>query len=324
MYAMEMIHGVRLITETCLNIEGGEKVMIVAYGDEDLKLASLLASEMKAARAEVAIVIVEPSREKEPPPFLSEAMKMVDICISLGDIDYGHTEARKMAPLLKYAYIPPIMSRCIRKSTILRDDLLEVESRTEWLAKEVSKAKQARIVSSAGTDLWLDIEGRKGIPIHPIFRKPGHFAILPFYAEVACAPVEGKAVGTYVVDGSIWGHESIERIPKEPIFWQVEKGRVVKMEGGADAQEIEKALSGFDENAWSIGELGIGTNPKLPTRLTGTKLDDALFGTVHLALGRNISLGGSQRSLIHIDFLCTNIRLELDGKTYIENGHLLR
>lgn len=319
---MEMIRGIKLITETCFQITKGERVIIVAYGDEDLKVASLLAAEMKAAQAEVGIVIVEPPKEIEPPPFLAEAMKKVDVLISLGNIDYGHTMARKEAPSLKYAYMPTIMMRAMAELNFQSEDLLEVEKRTEQLAEVVSKAKEAHLFSAAGTDLILDIEGRRGIPIHPIFRKPGHLAIIPFYAEVAVAPVEHKARGAYVVNGNIWGHPSLECIVKDPIYWEVQNGKVVDIRGGKEANLLRGTLPKFDENAFYIGELGIGTNHKLPNRLTGTKMDDAIFGHVHIALGRNMALGGTQWSQIHVDFLSRDIKLELDGKTIIENGCL--
>src|SRR3989339_1721021 len=106
MYPMELMSGVKLITSTCFNIRGGEKVIIVGYSDEDMKVAALLAADMKAAKAEVAIVAVEPPKNVEPPVFLAEAMKNVDIMISFGDLDYGHTLARKEATSLKYAYVP--------------------------------------------------------------------------------------------------------------------------------------------------------------------------------------------------------------------------
>ncbi len=317
---MEMIRGIKLITDTCLQITKGEKVIIVAYGDEDLKVAFLLAAEMKLAQADVGIVIVEPPKEIEPPPFLAEAMKKVDVVISLGNIDYGHTMARREAPSLKYGYMPTIMMRAMAELNFQSEDLLEIEKRTEQLAEFVSKAKEAHLLSAAGTDLVLDIEGRRGIPIHPIFRKPGHLAIIPFYAEVAVAPVEHKTSGTYVVNGNIWGYPSLECIVKDPIYWEVENGKVVDIKGGKEANLLRDALPKFDENAFYIGELGIGTNHKLPNRLTGTKMDDAIFGHVHIALGRNMALGGTQWSQIHVDFLSTDIKLELDGKTIIENG----
>lgn len=320
---METDRGIELITNTCLQIKKGEKVIIVAYDEEDLKMTSLLAAAMKVAEAEVGIVIVDPPQAIEPPSFLAEAMKKVDLVLSLGDIDYGHTVARKEAPSLKYAYMPKVMMRALGRLNLEPEDILEVEKRTEHLAEIVSKAKMAHLSSAMGTDLVLNLKGRKGIPIHPVFRKPGHLAIIPFYAEVACAPVEREARGTYVVNGNIWGHPDLECIVNDPVYWEVKNGRVVDINGGKEAALLREMLPTFDENAFYIGELGIGTNHKLPNRLTGTKLDDAIFGHVHIALGRNMALGGTHWSQIHIDFLSMDIKLELDGKTIIENGRFL-
>lgn len=320
MYPMEIMNGVRLITETCFAIKGGERVIIVAYSDEDLRVAAVMAADMRTAGADVATVITEPPKAIEPPPFLAEAMKKVDILISLGDVDYGHTMARKEASLLKYAYMPAIMSRAMTQLEFQPGDLFDIKERTERICEAVSRARVARVTSPAGTDIVFDITGRMGVPIHPVFEKPGHLAIIPFYAEVACAPVEATAEGTYVTNGSIWGHASMECIVSEPLYWTVNAGRVVDLRGGKEARLVRDALAAFDDNAWSIAELGIGTNHKLPAEITGTKLDDAILGHVHVALGRNMSLGGNQWSQIHVDFLSMGIKLELDGQTIIENG----
>jgi leucyl aminopeptidase (aminopeptidase T) len=323
MYPMEIINGVKLVTQTCLEVRKGLKAIIVAYGDEDVRLASLLAAEMQEQGAEVGIVIVPPPKAVEPPAFLAEAMKKVDVLISMGEVDYGHTLARKEAPSLIYGYMPAVMRTMMGEVTYSPEDLLEIQERTETLAEAVSAAKEAHITSFSGTDLVLNIEGRKAIPIHPILRKPGSLAIIPYYSEVACPPLERKGHGTYVVNGSVWGHRSMECIVSEPLTWRVEEGKVVAMEGGPEARMILDALAGFDENAWYIGELGIGTNHRLPNRLTGTKVDDSILGHVHLALGRNVALGGNQWSQIHVDFLSMDVRISLDGKVVLENGKIL-
>ncbi len=323
MFPMEVMNGVKLIAETCFEIKKGSKVIIAAYDDEDVALASLLAAEMRYKEAEAAVVIVEPPKAVEPPAFLAEAMKKVDILISMGDVDYGHTLARKEAPSLMYAYVPTVMRLLMSRLDYRPSDLFQIRDRTEKLAEAVSAAREAHITSPSGTDLRLVIEGRRGIPIHPLLRKPGALAIVPYYAEVACPPVEQQGEGRYVVDGSVWGHAAMECIVSRPLTWKVEKGRVVAMDGGPEAQRIMRAMQTFDENAWYIGELGIGTDHKLPDRVTGTKADDAILGHVHIALGRNVALGGKQWSKIHVDFLTMNATVALDGKKVIENGQFL-
>jgi leucyl aminopeptidase (aminopeptidase T) len=48
--------------------------------------------------------------------------------------------------------------------------------------------------------------------------------------------------------------------------------------------------------------------------------DDALLGTVHLAVGRNNDIGGKTLSAIHNDLLMTQPSLELDGVRVLEKG----
>jgi hypothetical protein len=52
----------------------------------------------------------------------------------------------------------------------------------------------------------------------------------------------------------------------------------------------------------------------------GTKLDDAILGHVHIALGRNVS-SAEPMEPDTCRLLSMNIKLELDGKTIIEEGN---
>ena len=46
------------------------------------------------------------------------------------------------------------------------------------------------------------------------------------------------------------------------------------------------------------------------------------LGTIHVAMGDNISLGGTVQSGIHIDIVILNVTVKLDGKVILENGQL--
>lgn len=326
MYPMNIAKTVRLINDTCLNIKEGNKILIIGYTDEDFKLASALAADAHAVKAEVGIILVEPPYGKvEPPEFLFEAMKKVDLIITLDQVDFGHTAARKelTEKAISYAYIPDLMNQELTELNIQPQDLLDVEGRTNKIAQLVTNASQARISSSAGTNLEMSIQDRSGIAIQPIFRQPGHFAIVPFYCEVACAPVEDTANGTVVSEGTVVGLPGLNGVLHDPIQWEVEKGRIVDIKGGKEARLLTELLPTLGENADRIAELGIGTNYKMRNVLVGNRRDNAVWGHIHIALGRNTDLGGNQWSPIHSDFLSMNTDLELDGKQIIKNGQLL-
>ncbi len=326
MYPLDISWTVKLIIDTCLRIQPGHRILIAGFTEADLKLASALAARARAAEAEVGIVLVEPpTRKVEPPSFLAEAMKKVDFVITLGLVDFGHTETRKeiTSQGISYAYIPDLMNQELIDLNIHPQDLLDVTERTLVMAESVSKARSARITSPSGTDIEIDITERQGLPLHPIFRNPGHFAIVPFYYEVACAPVEYKANGTVVTDGTIVGLPGLNGVLEEPIIWEMEKGRIVNIKGGKKARSLSQLLPSLGENADSLGELGIGTNDRMRNILVGNRRDNAISGHVHLALGRNMDLGGNQWSQIHADFMVMNATVQLDGRPIISEGRFL-
>jgi leucyl aminopeptidase (aminopeptidase T) len=243
----------------------------------------------------------------------------------LGQVDFGHSNARKQATAanVSYFYIPDLMNEELLNLNIQSPDLIHIKERTLALAQMVSEADKARVTSPAGTDLEIDIQGRPGLALQPIYSAPGHFAIVPFYSEVACAPCEGRALGTVVVDGSIVGLSGLNGVVSDPIRWRVVEGRVVEVQGGREASVLAKDLPELGENADCLAELGIGTNFKMRDVLVGNRRDNAIFGHVHLALGRNTDLGGQQWSPIHADFMTRNVKLELDGKPVIDQGRFI-
>jgi len=47
------------------------------------------------------------------------------------------------------------------------------------------------------------------------------------------------------------------------------------------------------------------------------------MGTIHIALGNNVSMGGSINVPIHLDGVIKKPTVFLDGKKLMENGNLL-
>ena len=57
--------------------------------------------------------------------------------------------------------------------------------------------------------------------------------------------------------------------------------------------------------------------------MTGIMLDDeGVFGSVHIGIGSNITLGGNIKAAIHYDLLMWTATIELDGKVILEKGDL--
>lgn len=134
------------------------------------------------------------------------------------------------------------------------------------------------------------------------------------------APIEYTAHGKLVIDltmhhiGRLWS----------PIELTVEKGRVVKIEGGADASILRDYLAVYgDENAYMCpAEASVGVNAKAIVR--GIQREDKnILGSMHFGLGTNIDVGGSIRSKIHMDGVILEPTLYVDGVKRIDEGRFL-
>ncbi|MFO7609964.1 MAG: aminopeptidase [Candidatus Krumholzibacteriia bacterium] len=158
-------------------------------------------------------------------------------------------------------------------------------------------AGSVRLTTAAGTDLELDLTGRRLVSdLHAV---PGAGVNLPC-GEVYCCPVESGARGTLVVDGCYgsWG-----TVPA-PLILTVADGRVTDT-ACADAATLAnvRRLLDTDPGARTVAELGIGLNPG--ARLTDRMLEaEKAFRTAHVAFGDNEGMpGGRSRSSVHVDYL---------------------
>ncbi len=137
--------------------------------------------------------------------------------------------------------------------------------------------------------------------------------------ETFLAPVEGTTNGVFVVDGSFAG---LGLIGEVHIKVDVEKGFATKITGGKAAKKLIGMLDKVGRRARNIAEFGIGTNDS--AKLSGILLEDEkVMGTVHLALGNNVTMGGTFNVPIHVDGVIKKPTVYLDDKLLMNSGKLL-
>jgi aminopeptidase len=165
-----------------------------------------------------------------------------------------------------------------------------------------------------GTDLLLDIGGRKFVPADGNYNFPD--------GEVFTGPVEDKTRGhvSFTYPG-IYGGQSVEGIKLE-----FETGRVVDARAEKNEEFLVKTLD-TDPGARVLGELGIGTNYGIDAFTGEILLDEKIGGTVHLAVGASYpETGGTNESAVHWDMVCDlrrGGRITVDGDPLMEDGKLL-
>ena len=308
--------GAKTAVETCMNIKPEETVLIVTDTGK-LKIAEAFAYAATAVGAKTVITVMEKmSRSgEEPPRPVAEAMKASDVVLIPTSRSLSHTDARRNATRegVRIASMPGITEDMMSIGG-LTADYHEIAELTHKVAEIVEKGKTVEVSTPSGTNLTMSIEGRTPQRDTGLYHNRGEWGNLPA-GEVCLAPVEGTTQGTLVID-------SMGAIVKQPVQISVEEGWARDFKG-QDATRLMEMLKSVDENAFNIGELGIGTNPK--ARVTGAVLEDEkVLGTVHIALGDNTSyVGGHTKSGIHLDGILFQPTVKVNEQLIMRDGKLL-
>ena len=207
----------------------------------------------------------------------------------------SHTRARREANQngTGGATLPGITEETMQRTLVA--NYWKIRERSIKYAEILNEGKRIRLITDAGTNITLSIEGRRACADTGIYTEPGSFGNLPA-GEAYIAPVEGTTEGIIVIDGSMAGVGVLD----EPIILRVEKGYVSEISGGKSTNILENILNKYGKETKNIVELGIGTNDQ--AIITGFTLEDEkVMGTVHIAVGDNSSFGGKIEVNSHLD-----------------------
>jgi leucyl aminopeptidase (aminopeptidase T) len=177
----------------------------------------------------------------------------------------------------------------------------------------LESADTARVTSPRGTDLTLDLTGRRGIPDDGDLTAPGAFGNLPC-GEGFIAPLSGEG---RVVASSL----GPLGISDEPAILTLRDGHLESAERGLGPEWL-KLLEPHGDRGRNLAELGVGTNDR--AQLTGLVLEDEkILGTVHVAFGASAGIGGTVAVPIHLDVVVLDASLEVDGQKVLEDGEFV-
>lgn len=302
-----------------LNKDGVEEVAILTDTGREPEVSEALAAAAYAAGIEPTVMIMprRPVHGMEPTAAITQGVLGAQMMIFATSTGMAHTQCARNALKkgIKYIGMPDITVDTLIKGAATAD-YRKVGEITAAVAKILSDGSEVHVTSDFGTDLTFSIKGRKALELAGVF-KPGSIACFPD-GESPVAPVEGTAGGTLVIDSSI---HQIGRVAT-PVKMTVENGFVKKIEGGSEAGILLDILkTRGDENSFNLGEFAVGTNPS--ARVSDNVSEDKKrLGSIHFALGDNLSLGGNSPSALHIDGIMGYPSLWVDGVQLIERGKL--
>jgi leucyl aminopeptidase (aminopeptidase T) len=309
-----------IAVKDCLRVQKGEKVLVVIDPElREIGEALLEAATSLEAEAMLLEMLPRTRNGEEPPDVVTAAMMKSDVVVAPTTMSLTHTAARRKACAegARVATMPGILRETMIRC--LNADYYAIAERTKRLTEMLTEAKTARVTAASGTDITLPLEGIDAIASTGLFHERGSFGNLPS-GEAYMMPVEGGSSGLFVVDGSMAGIGDLAG--KKPISIKVAKGFATEITGGPEADLLRKKLEAVGPGAFNIAELGVGTNDA--ARIIGSILEDEkVMGTIHIALGNNMSMGGTIDVPIHLDGIIKSPSLELDGTKIMEKGKLL-
>jgi leucyl aminopeptidase (aminopeptidase T) len=305
---MMLKDGAVIAIKDCMKVKRGESVLIVT-DTEKFRIGKALFDAAQEIGGEAMLMMMLPRGKhgEEPPEAVAKAMLGADVILAPTARSITHTKARKAAceAGARAATLPGITEEMFSAGGMVAD-YGQIRKRAEELLKILQGSKEAVIKSGSGTDLTLELVGRRWFADTGICERPGEFTNLPG-GEVYISP--RSAYGTLVIDGVMSGLGVL----RSPITIRVKDGYAVSFEGGR-ATELEKLLEDSGKAGRNIAELGIGINPS--ARIIGITLEDEkVAGTLHVALGDDSTIGGDVEAKVHLDGLITEgPRLFVDGK----------
>lgn len=328
LYEFELGKASRVFCENTLGLKPGETIVITCDTESDSRVVTATAqAAVELGAKPIVLLMASPTGVGKA----ADPMLPVDAlagCLSKADVwvEYNNKWLLYSTPYemvmeankgIRYICLVgmnvDMMVRTIGRvdDKALRNFMVNIRDLTK-------KAKKMRVTTPAGTD----VEFENG-PHHPmscdagIANVPGvHF----LSGQIGWTPVLESINGTIVFDGSI--SPPVGKV-STPVFMRVNKGRVVRLEGGAEAQEFESWLKALeDDNMFRLAHICYGFNPG--AHLTGNVLEDErVWGCTEWGMGYQSATDAPPDGIMaksHTDGICLNSSVWLDGVQLMDNG----
>lgn len=314
--------GAAILVGTCASVRAGEQVAIIADPERRTIADALIAAVLEAGGS--PSLILPPSRRidnEEPPETVATALSGAQVVFLPVSLAMAHTRAVREAigQGARVVSMTAFTERMMREGGLFTD----FQARRPLclsLAQRLSDGAHLRVTNPAGTDLSMSLEGVTGNSHACIVEGPGFTAVPNI--EANCAPAQGTANGTLVVDGSIpyYGVGVVE----EPVVFEMDQGFVTAIHGGDQARFLDELLKAQDDRwVYNVAQFAFGLNPGC-TEFTGEMLnDEGVNGTIHLGIGTSANLGGTVSAKTHFDAIIRSPTVWIDDEVVVRDGEIL-
>lgn len=330
-YEYELGKAATTLAKELFGLKPGETFVITADTESDHQVVNAVARAAFAIGAKPMVIwmasplgVGKAADPMLPLEALTAALKEADAWVEFNNewllystpFDVAMKENKKLRYLCLVGMDADMMVRCIGR--VYYQVLKEFE---EQVAEMTHRAKHVRMATPAGEDVEFDND-----PARPISCETG-YADTPgphmLAGQIGWAPIFDSINGVIVFDGSLV--PPVGRL-EEPVKLHVEKGKVVKIEGGKEAREFEAWLKSFENPMMlRLAHVCYGFNPG--AKLTGDILEDErVWGATEWGLGQVGPMYVPPDGIpapSHTDGICLNTSVWLDGKQIMDKGRVV-
>jgi leucyl aminopeptidase (aminopeptidase T) len=328
--AADLMPGARNAVETCLAIQPGERVALIADAASREVAAGLeQALDEVAARTECVPIEAVASRPlTSAPPQILEALERADAGILCVQPQEGELAARMAIVAaverrrIRYAHMVGVTPRIMREG--MRADYRLVDRLSQQLCERMQDARTLTVRTPAGTDFSATFDRSHAWVKTSGLINPRYWSNLPA-GEVFTTPA--SVDGTFVCDGTAGDYFNAKYgvLAGTPLVLEIRGSRLASAR--CNRMDLEQDFWSYchtDANSDRVGELAFGTNVAL-RGMIGVLLQDEKVPGVHIAFGDPY---GSQTranwsSRTHVDVLARGCNVWIDDEQVIAEGQYL-
>ncbi len=332
-YDFELGRSGRTLVRDIMRVKEGDNVVLTADTNSHEDVVKATASEVFSAGGKPMVIwtatpegVGKAADAMLPQRTLAGALKDADIWIEFNEqwLLYSTVFDKTMEENEKIKYICLVeMNPDMMVRTIGRVDIPKLAKFLKLVAEKTENAKKLKVTSPAGTDIEFENHPERTLSVRTGEVEEGMAAMLP--GQISWAPNFDTINGTIVFDGSV--------VPPiglldNPIEMTIEKGKIVDIQGGREAQQFKNWLESFnDEQMLRLAHMAYGFNPG--AKLTGNIVEDErIWGGTEWGIGNVGSQHLDEReggiaAASHCDGICTNSSVWLDGKQLLDEGMIV-
>lgn len=313
------------IARKLANIKAKENVLVLGDtgSNRDMMEAIAAASIGMGAETQLLIYPEKNAINIEPSPPVAEALKASDVIIDLSVKYIIHTKAYQDARNSGARALVTVPSGIEEYliSGVIGIDYDEMVREGNEIAKLYEACQKCRVTSKEGTNIEMELGDRPAVHRDGMVVGKGEIDYFPG-SQVSIGPVEESINGTIVVNGSIYPPTG--KLDK-PVEVRLEKGRIVEVKGGIQAEEWKEWLKSWnDPKMYHVAHFSIGLNPN--ARLKGYIIEDErIRGCVVIGFGSQMPdfKGKIGKAKTHTDTVTLYTTVFLDDKKVVDNGNIL-